>query len=169
MDTDGHGYQADAPTAEFTSRVNAKRSFHPYYNYEGPRISDKDLAKQFFFLSPRRRSGERTEERILRNKTSRFEPLNRQRRVGLGVLTPPRSSDASSMPGGGVRTPSPTFRFVESLHLQQSDAHWDHEPPLCVWCPRFSVFRPPDTLKGGHQTLRFMERVRMGRAVSKTL
>ena len=50
--------------------------------------------------------------RILRNKTSRFEPLNRQRRVGLGVLTAPRPSDVSSMPGGGVRTPSPTFRFV---------------------------------------------------------
>ena len=49
--------------------------------------------------------------RILRNKTSRFESLNRQRRVGLGVLTPPRPSDVSSMPGGGVRTPSPTFRF----------------------------------------------------------
>ena len=67
--------------------------------------------------------------RILRNNTSRFEPLNRQKRVGLGVFTPPRPSDVSSMPGGGVRTPSPTFRFVGSLHLQQSDAHWDHEPP----------------------------------------
>ena len=51
--------------------------------------------------------------RILRNKTSRFEPLNRQKRVGLGVLTPPRPSDVSSSPGGGVRTPGPTFRFVE--------------------------------------------------------
>ena len=82
------------------------------YNHESSRSSDKDLAKQFFFLSSRRRSGERTEEGILRNKTSRFEPLNRQRRVGLGVLTPPRPADVSSMPGGGVRTPSPTFRFV---------------------------------------------------------
>ena len=57
-----------------------------------------------------------------------IKPLNRQRRVGLGVLTPPRPSDVSSMPGGGVRTPSPTFRFVGSLHLPPSDAHWDHEP-----------------------------------------
>ena len=61
-------------------------------------------------LSPS--EGERVRVRILRNKTSRFEPLNRQRRVGLGVLTPPRPSDVSSMPGGGVRTPSPTFRSV---------------------------------------------------------
>ena len=42
----------------------------------------------------------------------RFERLNRQRQVGLGVLTPPRPSRESSIPGGGVRTPSPTFRFV---------------------------------------------------------
>ena len=48
----------------------------------------------------------------LRNKTSRFEPLNRPRQVGRGVLTAPRLSVASSKSGGGVRTPSPTFRFV---------------------------------------------------------
>ena len=56
--------------------------------------------------------GERDRVRILRNKISRFDPLNRQRRIGLGVLTPPRPSDVSSMPGGGVRTPSPTFRLM---------------------------------------------------------
>ena len=50
--------------------------------------------------------------RIPRKHFSRFEPPNRQRQVGLGVLTPPRPSRVSSMPGGGVRTPSPTFRFV---------------------------------------------------------
>ena len=72
--------------------------------------------------------GERARVRILRKHFSRLEPLNRQRQVGLGVLTPPRPSGVSSLLGGGVRTPSPTFRFVGSLHLQLSDAHWDHEP-----------------------------------------
>ena len=76
------------------------------------RSTRKFYGTLLLFLSPRRRIGERIKERDLRNKTSRFKPLNRQRRVGLGVLTPPRPSDVSSMPGGGVRTPSPTFRFV---------------------------------------------------------
>ena len=50
--------------------------------------------------------------RIPQNESSRFEPLNRPRQVGRGVLTAPRLSVASSKSGGGVRTPSPTFRFV---------------------------------------------------------
>ena len=44
--------------------------------------------------------------RILRDKTSRFEPLNRQRRV---------------------RTPSPTFRFM--VRDQRGYADWPHFPP----------------------------------------
>ena len=53
---------------------------------------------------------------ILRND-SRLEPLNRQRQVGLGVLTPP-SSMLDTLDGRGVvRTPSPTFRFVGRASL----------------------------------------------------
>ena len=59
---------------------------------------------------------ERVRVRILRND-SRFEPLNRQRRVGLGVLTTPRPSRVSSLLGGVVRTPSPTIGFVGRASL----------------------------------------------------
>ena len=99
--------------------------------------------------------------KILRNKTSRFEPPNRQRWVGLGVLTPPRPFRVSSMLGGGVRTPSPTFRFVGSLRLQQSVAHWDHEPS---WkSHRFKAFMDErKAILGRFESLggipRFMER-----------
>ena len=48
--------------------------------------------------------------------------LNRQSQVGLGVHTPPRPSRVSSLLGGGVRTPSPTFRFVGRLMLLESNA-----------------------------------------------
>ena len=78
--------------------------------------------------SPSPLNGESAGMRILRNESSRFDPLNRPGRVGRGVLTAPRLSEASSKSGGGVRTPSPTFRFMGSPNLQQSDAHWDHEP-----------------------------------------
>ena len=56
--------------------------------------------------------GERVRVRILRKETSRLEPQNRQRRVGLGVLTPPPCMLDTLEGRGGVRTPSPTFRFV---------------------------------------------------------
>ena len=73
MDSDGHGYQLVAPTAEFTPRVNTNRFSHPYYNDERSHIFDKDLAKQFFFfLSLRGTSGERIEERGIR-KNQDFE------------------------------------------------------------------------------------------------
>ena len=65
-------------------------------------------------------------------------------KVGLGVLTAPRLSVASCKSGGGVRTPSPTFPFVGSLHFQRSDAQWDHEPPEAgrARCPhRAETFR----------------------------
>ena len=60
---------------------------------------------------------------------SRVEPRNWPSRVGRGVLTAPRPSTASSMPGGGVRTPSPTFRFMESS-LFLSDLLTGHEPEM---------------------------------------
>ena len=44
---------------EFGGRI----TLCPYFNDESSRIFDRGLRTQFFFLSPRRRSGERTEER----------------------------------------------------------------------------------------------------------
>ena len=73
-------------------------------------FGDRARRHEIFSLSPS--EGERVGVRILRKHFSRLEPLNRQRQVGLGVLTPPRPSRVSSLLGGGVRTPNPTFRFV---------------------------------------------------------
>ena len=68
-------------------------------------------------------------------KHSRFEPLNRK----AGDVA--QASSPASSPGvpPGGRAGSETLpqlaagtdcatRFAGSLHLQQSDAHWDHEP-----------------------------------------
>ena len=74
--------------------------------------------------------GERARVRILRND-SRLEPLNRQRQVGLGVLTPLRPSRVSRMLGGGVRTPSPTFRFVGRASLGSDLIHTARFAPSC--------------------------------------
>ena len=92
-------------------------------------------------------------------------PATKFRHIATMVrrVSPCVSTSKPSSPGAHGVT-HPTRRLMESLHLQPSDAHGDHEPPLCVWCPRFSVFRPPDTLKGGHQTLRFMESLHLQRA-----
>ena len=80
--------------------------------------------------------------RILRKHFSRFEPLNRQRQVGLGVLTRPPCVLDTLDGRGAVRRPCPTCRFMESLHLQPSDAHWDHEPEMPKpWEIKKGIFR----------------------------
>ena len=112
--------------------------------------------------SPSPLNGVRVGVRILRNESSRFDPLNRPGRVGRGVLTAPRLSEASSKSGGGVRTPSPTFRFMGSPNLQQSDVHWDHEPSPTSH--RFKAFMDQrKAIPGRFESLsaipRFMERI----------
>jgi hypothetical protein len=49
-------------------------------------------------------------------------------------------------------------RLMGSFELQLLDAHRGCELDASVRCPPFRVFSsPPDTLKGGHRTRRFME------------
>ena len=90
IDTDGHGYRAVAPTGvQQVGECDKYFSIH----YEDSRISDKNLTKQFFFLSPRRRSGERTEER------------GKPKRASSPRLSPP--SDG----GEGVAAASPRWVY----------------------------------------------------------
>src|SRR6266704_2390215 len=63
MDTDGHRSEGVTKRPEIARRVKGLFRRNQYYNHASWRMFDKDLETRFFFLSPRRRGGERTEER----------------------------------------------------------------------------------------------------------
>ena len=78
-------------------------------------------------------------ERIRRNAISRFEPLNlggRQCRAGVSPALRARQREhCVGFADLGRRDACPTFRFMGSLHLRQSDAHWDQEPTVDFLSP----------------------------------
>ena len=92
----------------------------PNYNYEISYVFDEDLATRFCFLSPRRRSGERTEERgksktrllspaLLRNSSWKLLSLNRlkpDRFPSFSFVAIKVSSMVSPLSEGGMRLSS---------------------------------------------------------------
>jgi hypothetical protein len=61
--------------------------------------------------------------------------------------------------------PAASARFMGGFDLQLLDTHRDHEAGVSARCPPFRVFSyPPDTIKGGHRTRRFMESAGQGSA-----